>query len=177
MKKNLLHIALASTLGLSSLPAFSADGTLGATSEGSSILTLDILDEVLITGLGDIPITKTGFGALATGSGTEPGGFCVYTNSSTGNYEITATSDATDSNANFQLVGPSPTDTIDYSVAVGGVNLVAGAISTSDFAGSSNSTCAGDTPQTLEITIAAGDLQDKATGTYTDTLVLTVSPD
>ncbi len=180
MKKNLLHIALASTLGLSALPAFSGDGTLGADSTGTSDITLEIQSEIQITGVGDIA-----FGLQPAANGADITGttdFCVYSNSAAGTYEITATSSGTNGNTAFELVSEvtGSSSTISYSVsALNGltpVPLVLNSKSGSEFPASADTTCSSSFNQTVTVTIAAGELNQKEAGNYSDELVLLVEP-
>ncbi|MDH5434830.1 MAG: hypothetical protein OEY19_12875 [Gammaproteobacteria bacterium] len=94
-------------LGLASSSVMAVDGTLGATSTGSVLITLDISPLVQVTNLDDITLTPfVGGAADLTGSDS----FCVYSNNGTGNYNITMSGDA----GNFTLANGA--STIPYSV-------------------------------------------------------------
>ncbi len=66
------------------------DGTLGASSTGTTEVTISIGDLIQISGLSDITVTPTTITSDATGNTTA----CIYTNGTNvpGGYQVTATS-------------------------------------------------------------------------------------
>ncbi len=168
MKKNLLHIALASTLGLSALPAFSANpGSLGSSSQGDVNLNLTIADEIQITGLTDITISRAVVGTTQTATGNSD--FCVYSNA--GDFTVTPSN----ASGSYNLTGDNLNGTIAYTVNFGGADVDINTASAA-LTPSTSLTCADSITQNVEINISDAALQNQAADTYRDTLVLTVAP-
>ena len=174
----LATVAAASVSGV----ATAADGTLGATSQADSIVTIVKDNAVRITGVDDIDFGTQDFMNADAEQGDD---VCVY--STTGDYTITASSANGASGAFTMNTGAG--DTLDYSVdwstTTGTPNdvsltsgtkspLLAGAGSqdvTTDF------NCGGTGVNArFDVTIDDAAFNAAATGSYQDTLTLLVAP-
>lgn len=178
--KKLLSIAIASAAFIAA-PSFAAlqQGQLGATSQGSLDINLTVSDIVQISGLSNIALAQNAAGGA---SGTSSA--CVYANGD-GLYDIKIAGDGDADGANLELDGTG--GTVGYAVTftdgasnsvttstadVGGTNYTA-----EDRVGNATSaSCATGNTATIDIDVSAADYQAAAVGTYTDTLVLIVSP-
>lgn len=167
-------IALASLLAAAGSAYSANDGSLGATSTGDLDVIVSVADRVQISGLNDID-----FGAYAGTGGLDGNdAFCVYRNG-TGAYSVSIDSPQADG-GNFRLSDGS--NFIAYSVTFNDDADIAGgsAVSSGDpltGTGSATSlTCGGASNASLGVSIAENDLQAAASGNYTDTLTLVVSP-
>lgn len=162
--------------GLFSSAAFAAtDGTLGATSSGQIDLDLEILDSVEITALNDIDFGQYGGGD--TGDINAGDAYCVFVNGAD-DYTLTATS----ANGKFSLVGVLG-DEIDYTVKVAGAATgasSAAAVSyntaSATFSGSGSRDCGSADNASVDVSITESELLSASTDTYSDTLILMVSP-
>ena len=170
-------IALASLVAASGTALAATDGTLGATSTGTTDITMQVDDAVMITGLEDMPLgAYTGTAAL-----TGATAFCVYRNG-TGNYDVTLTS-ANSTTTAFQAVNVDG-DVVPYTVIyndapipVGGTALASGVISPAPFVGNGASrTCGGADNASLQVTFAQTVLDAAPTGSYSDTLTVLIAP-
>ena len=153
-------------------------GSIGATSTGSVLITATVPNRALITSLTDVTFTNADPSVAATSSQ----GPCVWSNTSTRNYTITASGSGA-SNA-FTIANVSGTSVIPYSVgwansanASSLTALSAGTASSAVASNATNISCGGSGNSTLKVTIGASDLQDMiATQSYTGTLTLVVTP-
>lgn len=179
-----IHSRIKVALGLAAL-AFSAgaafaatQGTLGATSSGTLVISSTKGNAVQISNLSDLTFPSSSTVAPSPLSETP----CVY--STTTNYTITATSANPGAGSIFQVTNGVSfiTYRVDWAdAAVGGTSriLSSGVISpTIGGANNSNPTCGGTYDSRLTITIdPSGTTWGPAsTGTYTDTLTLLVAP-
>ncbi|WP_419533598.1 hypothetical protein [Endozoicomonas sp.] len=188
-----LALATAVSAGLLGSGAIAAatpgvDGLLGATSEGSFDINLDIKGQIIIKGLESVDFSAPlGKGDLI--GGTQ---HCVSTNSVGGKYAITASSDNADGNK-FRLMSPDAADFVEYNVYYS-----VGKLATSTIPGSKATLKSGETNDngaagfvSNDSTLACND--DNATvfveipeanvktatsqiGAWTDTLTLLVAP-
>ena len=152
-----------------------SDGSLGATSSGSSVVSLSIANRVQITGVSDIAL-----GAWS-GSGNLSGStnFCVY-RSGGDNYSITATTD----NGAFAVTSATTSDSIPFTAQVDdSLDASAGEVLSYNTAtavalvGSSSLTCGGSDNAQLLVTFAQSDLQTASTANdYQATVTLLVQP-
>jgi hypothetical protein len=162
--------------GLFSSAALAAtDGTMGATSSGQIGIDLEVLDSAEITALNDIDFGQ--YGGIDTGDINAGDAYCVYRNGGDG-YTITPTS----ANGKFSLVGVLG-DEIDYTVklvgaATGAASASAVAYNTASatFSGSSARDCGATDNASVDVSITESDLRTASTDTYSDTLILLVSP-
>lgn len=164
-------------LAAASAPAHAAtQGSIGATSTGSVVITATVPNRALITSLSDVNFTNADPSVAATSSQ----GPCVWSNTSTRNYTITASGSG--SAGAFTIA--SGTSVIPYSVgwansanATSLTSLTAGSASSALASNATNISCGGTGNSTLKVTIGASDLQNMvATNSYTGTLTLVVTP-
>ncbi len=164
---------------LASPAVASTQGTLGATSTGSVQITVSVPSRVQITGLTDITLANVDPGAEAR----KPQDTCVWSNTATKGYTITATGSGT--GGAFTLASGALTP-VTYAVAwsqqsgqTTGTALVpatasAGFVSTAVLPGCAT---APTTTSSLVVSIAPAQLQTMASLTsYTGTLTLLVNP-
>lgn len=148
------------------------DGTVGATSEGTLEISLNIADEVRISNLVDIDLGQFS-GADLTGSSPA----CVY-RSGTGNYEITGSGSG--AGGAFTLADGATTVaySVDYTDDAGAETLTAGFALANQTGGDPAETdCAtnGDTGL-VEVTVLETDMAGLTAGAYAGTLTLIVAP-
>lgn len=168
--------ALAATAILASPAHAAGQGSIGATSTGSVAITATVPNRALITSLTDVTFTNADPSVAATSSQ----GPCVWSNTSTRNYTITASGSGTA--GAFTIA--SGAATIPYSVgwansanASSLTALTAGSASSAVASNATNISCGGSGNSTLKVTIGASDLQNMvATNSYTGTLTLVVTP-
>ena len=178
MKKlTLIKTLAAATVLTASAGAIAAtQGTAGTTSTGSADITLTINNVIQITNMNDFTFTYNGAGS--TLSATDP--ICIYTNVSSGNFDISATGTRTgDGGAgNAFLIDDNTagtTNTIAYTVNVNGTALTAGAAAVSvGGADTASATCA-NTLSNLTIAMSEADVQAVPAGTYDGTVNITVA--
>lgn len=153
-----------------------ADGTLGATSTGTTDITVTIPDRVQISDLDGIDL-GTYSGSLDL-SGTED--LCVYRNG-TGSYKVQLDS-ANPGGANeFRM--KNGTDYIPYAVrfdddsdASDGTLVVSGDEVSGLTGDSSSTTCGASDNAQLRVDVLEADLQAAPPASYLDTITLLVTP-
>jgi len=170
-------LAVIASAVMAASPAVAAtQGSIGATSTGTVAITATVPNRALITSLSDVTFTNADPSVAATSSQ----GPCVWSNTSTRNYTITASGSGT---AGAFTVA-SGSSVIPYSVgwansanAASPTALTAGTASSALTSNATNISCSGSGNSTLKVTIGASDLQDMiATQSYTGTLTLVVTP-
>lgn len=160
-------------------PASAAtDGTLGATSTGSVAITASVPSRARISGLADVDFTNQDPAIPAT----DAQDVCVWSNTATGAYTITATG----SGASSAFTLSDGTTTVPYSVewaasagATSGTALTAGAASGTLTSTAANHGCTSGPSATasLVIGVTSADLSSMSAGaSYTGTLTLLVTP-
>lgn len=162
-------IALVSALSFNTLAA--TDGTLGSTSEGTSIVTIIKEDAVIITDVDDLFLGTTG--ALFNNQ-VNADAVCVY--SSTGSYSIAITT----ANGLFSLESDTTTTDIAYSLEwitdvtnpVVYNNTIVGLIGDSQ-----SVSCNGTSNAIFQITVTTTAFNAADPGSYQDTLTLLVAPE
>jgi hypothetical protein len=173
----LLGAILAS--GFGSSQAFAASqGTLGATSTGSVTITASVPTRARITGLSDVAFTNQDPATLAS----DAQDVCVWSNTATKAYTITATGSGTASA--FTL--SDGTTTVPYSVEwaassgqTTGAALTTGTASASLTSTATNQSCTSGpaASASLVVEIATADLGTMSAGnSYTGSLTLLVTP-
>ena len=172
-RNNILATVIAGLLSTSALA--STDGSLGSTSTGQVDLDLEVLDSVEITALNDIDFGT--YGGTDTGDVNAGDAFCVFVNGGD-DYNITPTSN----NGKFSLVGTLG-DEIDYTVKLVGAATGASSASavsynaaSATFSGSNARDCGSADNASVDISITEAEIRTASTDTYSDTLVLLVSP-
>jgi hypothetical protein len=163
----LAFLAAVTVSGLSyPVPALAADGRIGATSTGSTTITLIIPSRIQVMGFNDIMLGPYNGVAL---TGSSPA--CVSRNGP-GSYGVTMTS----ANGRFVLTSDTQAATIPYTVAWGATalsyNKAAGAFAPD------NTTLAACTPVTnkLTVTVPRAHMDVAQPGAYADTLRVMVTP-
>jgi hypothetical protein len=154
-------------------------GTLGATSSGSISISATVPNRAQITGLADVTFASVDPGSPATSSQSD----CVWSNTSTKGYSITATGSGT--SGAFTLVN-SASATVPYTVQwaasasqTSGSSLTAGTALTGLTSTATTPTCASgpSTTSSLVVNMSAAALQSMTASTsYTGTLTLLVTP-
>jgi hypothetical protein len=173
-------LAVTLTLGYVQKVQAATQGTLGATSNGSKLITITIPKRVQITNVADFSATwNSGDGNLEDNDD-----LCIYSNAGTGQYTVTA--DSADGSGTFTLDsgGTNLVYAVAWTAASAG-NFAGGTALTDNtasgtFAGASttSATCSGGDTATVSIQILSAALE-AVTGTttdFTDTLTLTVTP-
>lgn len=177
--KCVLSIGAALGAAISATPASAAtQGTLGATSTGSVTITASVPSRARITGLADVSFVNQDPGSAATNAQD----VCVWSNTATKAYTITATGSGT-ANA-FTLSDGS--NTVPYSVewasSIGqttGTALSTGTASASLTSTATHQTCTSGPADSasLIVGISTANLGTMAAGSnYTGTLTLLVTP-
>ncbi|MEM7217681.1 MAG: hypothetical protein AAF515_04905 [Pseudomonadota bacterium] len=169
LKRSAIALGIAAAVAA---PAFAAtQGTIGATSQGSVLISLDVDDVLQISGLTDI-LGLTFTGADVSGS-TDA---CVYRNGGLA-YSVTATGDGGAGGTDFSLSDAGGANSVPYTVSFddgsGGSPLTSGTAAT--MAGASDATDCNSTPNVqVTVDIAAADAAAAPAGSYTGTLTLLV---
>jgi hypothetical protein len=168
--------ALIGALG-ASMPAVAAtQGTVGATSTGALAITASVPNRASITSLADISFAAIDPATAAT----RTQGPCVWSNTATRKYTITANGSGTA--GAFTLTDGAVV--VPYSVgwaATAGASsfttLASGAASAALVATSANVACSAGVDSTMQVAITAANLQTMvATNSYNGTLTLVVTP-
>ena len=171
------HKLLATVIaGLISTSAMAAtDGTIGATSTGQIDLNLEVLDSVEISALNDVDFGT--YGGTDVGDINAGDAYCVFVNGGD-DYTITPTS----ANGTFALDGVLG-DSINYTVKLAGAATGAASaaavgynVASATFSGSSARDCGSADNASVDISIAESEIRAASTDTYSDTLILLVSP-
>lgn len=164
-----LSIACLSLLSFNSFAA--TEGTLGATSEGTAVITIIKEDAVLITDLDDLFLGTNG---VLNANKTDADAVCVF--SSTGSYNISITS------VNGSFVLQSDTTTSDIAYSLNWITDTTFPVTYNrtipDLIGDSASTnCNGTTNAIFQVTVTPEEFNSAEPGTYQDTLTLLVQPE
>lgn len=161
-------------------PAVAAtQGTLGSTSTGSISIGASVPNRVQISGLTDVAFTNQDPSLAASNAQN----VCVYSNTSTKGYNVTATG----SGAASAFTLSNGAATVPYSVQWAGSSgqssgtaLVSGTALTGLTSTATNPTCSAGPASTasLVVNITAASLQGmQAATSYTGTLTLVVAPE
>ena|ERR1022692_2236002 len=170
------------TAGVLTMAAFASQGanaatqgTLGATSTGTSLVSLTIAAQYQITGLTDLAL-----GAWSgSGNMTANNDVCVYTNDSTGNYHTLVT----DSSGTSAFKVKSGANAIPYTVnwnhvsgVVGNVAVTYGIALLVTGANTSSVTCGGLKDANYQVTFLSAALAAASAGSYSTTLTMVIEP-
>ena len=176
------HILLAGAvfIGLAAgAPALAAtQGTLGATSTGSISISVSVPNRARITGLTDVTLTNQDPNSAINSAQN----ICVWSNTATKKYGITATGSGTASAftlANAALTAPYSVQWSGSSGATTGTALSAGVASTSFTSTATEQSCtSGPTSSaSLIVNLSTTDLGlMQAATNYTGTLTLVITP-
>jgi len=174
----LLGAMLASCCATGQAIAAPVQGTLGATSTGSILITASVPNRARISGLSDVTWTNQDPSTAATSTQN----VCVWSNTATKAYTVTATG----SGASSAFTLTDGTGTVPYSVewstslnAATGTALATGAASASLVSTATHQTCAsGPTASaSLIVGITTANLGTMSAGAnYTGTLTLLITP-
>jgi hypothetical protein len=158
-------------------------GTEGATSTGSLLVTASVAARVQISNLSDLTFADADLGPVISSGGTaqKTENVCVWSNNTDKGYFITASGSGTASA--FTLASGINTP-VAYGVAWAGTTgassgtaLTAATKSTKFTSTANTSTCAGGQSATLLVSIAGADATNMvAAASYTGTLTLLVTP-
>lgn len=178
-KKLLIAVVSVSSIWSGTAQA-STQGTLGATSSGSVVINASIASRVQISGLSDV-----NFNAVdPTIAASSAQNVCVWSNTSTRGYRITASGSGTASaftlSSGVLPVVPYSVEWANSSGQTSGTALTAGTARTGLTSTATNPTCASGVPSSasLIIKMAAADLGNMQAGpSYTGTLTLLVAPE
>ncbi|MEM9620093.1 MAG: hypothetical protein AAF993_00495 [Pseudomonadota bacterium] len=148
------------------------DGTLGATSTGSFDISLTVNGAVKISNLSDMTLPPFS-GSDVSNTQTA----CVYSNSTGGNYNVTAT--ATGASFDLNGTGGSILYNVEYDdgSAGGFVGLTHGNAAAMTNASATDDDCGGSgSNATVRVSVDAADAAAVPQGSYTSTLTLLVAP-
>ena len=160
--------------------AASTQGTFGATSTGSVTINASVPGRVRISGLSDVTFSSVDPSLDATNAQN----VCVWSNTSTRGYSITATGSGTA--GAFTLAGgalPAVPYVVEWAPSSGqasGTSLAAATALTGQTSTAINSDCTAgpSTSASLVVSIGSSTLQSMSAGvTYNGTLTLVVAPE
>ncbi len=156
----------------------STQGSLGATSTGSVTITASVANRAQITGLSDVAFTNVDPASAATAAQSN----CVWSNTATKGYSITATGSGTAGAFTLANGSLSVPYTVQWNAGGGqtsGTALTASTALAGMTSTAANPTCStgAATTSSLIIGIAASNLQGMTSATsYTGSLTLLVTP-
>ncbi|MHA1540334.1 MAG: hypothetical protein ACTSXQ_07650 [Alphaproteobacteria bacterium] len=159
----------AAVVGYAISASAATDGTLDVMSTGTLDLTASVAAKLLITDLDDIALSAeiNAEGVMQADSGSSD--FCVYSNTSSGNYLATVTSDigafALENNGNF----------IPYSITYNS-NSVTHSMPLAGAGDNTSVSCSGTDNANITIGIAASDFESSVVGEYFTTITVLVEP-
>lgn len=174
----LRYLLFATTLCLAAGPVLAAtDGDLDTTSTGTSDLSLELPDTVLITDIDDITLTPAAADIFNPVALTGEDAVCVYSNvGATNDFTVTATGDGT-ADA-FTVTNGSETIAYipSFKVTAGPYTALTLNTASADYAGSDSLNCGGGTNASFQVAYNATEAQAASADTYTGTLTLLISP-
>lgn len=181
MVKNILACLLASLFTLVALAApaqAQTDGSFGSTSTGSLSVSASVPSKVRISGLENVTFASVDPSTNASSAQN----VCVFSNTASGGYNITATGDGTAGAFTLANGALSP---VSYSVAfadtadqTSGSALTSGSSLTGLTSSAANQNCTGGETASLIVGIASSELQKMQAGlSYAGTLTLVVAPE
>ncbi|MCP5396119.1 MAG: hypothetical protein H6918_05195 [Sphingomonadaceae bacterium] len=155
------------------------DGTLGATSQGNISINASVPARARITGLADVSFLNQD----PTISASDAQDVCVWTNTASGTYQITATGSGTGGAFTIQETGG---DTVAYTVAwnstagqTSGTSLAAGTASSSLTSVATHQSCTTGPANSASLIVGIANTELStmlASTTYSGTLTLLVTP-
>lgn len=176
LKTSAAVVAFAMSLVASQSALAATDGTVGATSTGTSNISVNVPDLIRISGLADLALGSY------SGSGDMSGAddICVYTNKAPGNYFVTASG----SGAANAFTITNGTNTIAYNVffndttgTSGEVSLASGVKSAQQTgANTTSASCGGSSSANFHVVVPEANIQAAPAGSYSGTLTLVVEP-
>ncbi|HYC94600.1 MAG TPA: hypothetical protein VEB39_02755 [Sphingomicrobium sp.] len=179
LRKTLLA-GIAGSLLLATPAVASTQGSFGATSTGSLTINASVPGRVRISGLSDVTFTNADPSVDATSAQN----VCVWSNTSTRGYNITATGSGA---AGAFTLASGALPPVPYSVAwasssgqTSGTSLIAASALTGQTSTATNSDCSAGpaASASLVVSIGSATLQGMDSGvTYNGTLTLLVAPE
>ena len=176
----LRQLALAGILSVAAVAASaSTNGSLGSTSTGTVTIGASVPNRVQLTGLSDVSFTNQD----PTVAAANAQNVCVWSNTSTKGYNVTATGDGSSNAftlANGSLTVPYSVEWSDSSGQSSGTGLATGTALTGLTSTATNPTCSSGASSTasLIVKISTANLQTmQAATSYTGTLTLVVAPE
>lgn len=154
-------------------------GNLGSTSTGSVSISASVPTRVRISGLNDVALTNADPSVDASNAQN----VCVWSNTSTRGYNITATGSGAGSAFTLASASLTVPYSVEWSASSGqsaGTALAPGAVLTGLTSNATNANCASgpSASASLIVRVAAADLQSmQAATSYTGTLTLVVAPE
>lgn len=154
-------------------------GTLGSTSTGSISIAASVPNRVQITGLTDVAFTNQDPSVAAANAQN----VCVYSNTSTKGYNVTATGSGTGSAFTLSNGAATVPYSVEWAGSSGqssGTALASGTALTGLTSTATNPTCSAGPSSTasLVVRITSANLQGMQAATnYTGTLTLVVAPE
>jgi hypothetical protein len=180
LKARLSQLALAAALLMTAAQTSAAtQGSLGSTSTGTVSISASVPNRVQLTGLTDVAFTNQDPAVAAANAQS----VCVWSNTSTKGYNVTATGSGTSSAftlANGSLTVPYSVEWAGSSSASSGTALASGTALTGLASTATNPTCSTGASSTasLIVRISSANLQSmQAATSYTGTLTLVVAPE
>lgn len=179
--RTILYAAAAVPMGFGA-PAFAAtQGNLGATSTGTVAISASVPSRVRITGLGDVAFANQDPGTDASNAQD----VCVWSNTATKGYTITATGSSSAGANSFTLANGANTVayTVQWNESAGetsGTALASGTAAAGMNSVATNHTCASGPVDSasLVVGISSTNLSTMQSGVnYTGTLTLVVAPE
>jgi len=178
--KKALTVAALSTTVLSGAAFAATQGTLGATSTGTTDVTLTIASQVRISDLNDFALGTYGGAGNLTGNDN----VCAYTNVASGAYNITFTDNSEMTATQFAVENAGNTAEIPMEVRYNDVTGTAGnAVATygtqmaSTGANITADDCsAGGLSGNIQVTLLAADLQAAPADAYASTVTVLMEP-
>jgi len=179
-KARLGRLVLAGILSTASIGASAAtQGSLGATSTGTVSISASVPNRVQLTGVTDVAFANQDPSVAAANAQN----VCVWSNTSTRGYNVTATGSGTASAftlANGALTVPYSVEWAGSSGASSGTALAAGTALTGLTSTATSPTCSSGASSTASLIVklsSANLMSMQAATTYTGTLTLVVAPE
>ena len=184
MKNSIKTLALVALIGGSTVAGktyAATQGTLGATSTGTTVVTLTIAEQFQITDVADIALGAYG----GTGDLNGNDDLCVYHNGD-GSYRVTITDTSTITPASFTVEDAGDANEIAMSVFFNDVTGTVGEAAVTDgtaltpLSGANTSTAdcsVGGLSANVHVTLLEAALQAAPAGAYDSTLTLVVEAD
>lgn len=173
-------VTAAASLLLASPAVAATNGAFGATSTGSVTINASVPGRVRISGLRDVTFSNVNPSVPASDAQS----VCVWSNTSTRGYSITATGSGAASAFTLASgalpVAPYTVEWAPTSAQASGTNLTTGAALTGQTSTATNSDCSAGPSATASLVVSLGSstLQGMTAGvTYNGTLTLVVAPE
>lgn len=173
-------LSFALVTGLLAGVAYAADGDLSTTDSSATAEVRAVIPEMIrITGLDDLDMGT--YDPASPGDMTANSVFCVYRNSTGGEYTLELEGDGgLDATTDFEI--DNGTEELAYTVDFGDDSSGAlsnyatpGSLLTDQVANSTDATCTSGVQAEIEVTVDGADALAAQAGTYTGDLIVTVT--